>query len=457
MRQFFTRVSLLFLAVIGAAALSVITVVPHAAADISFATFSGVVQTSLGQPVPDVAVVLGSNYDYTAADGSFTVSAAPGVYSLGLNHNTGGGLPQFNLNGPSIDLTSGNVTQDITLPPATVNVTVLDSSGNPVPGATLDGQSAQVSFAGWPGGTITGTIDGQGGTADSSGVISYVSFLGAGSITNNLTGPGGSPVVKVTIPAVTTDPTNATVTLPSSVTFSGVVQTSLGQPVPDVAVVLGSNYDYTAADGSFTVSAAPGVYSLGLNHNTGGGLPQFNLNGPSIDLTSGNVTQDITLPPATVNVTVLDSSGNPVPGATLDGQSAQVSFAGWPGGTITGTIDGQGGTADSSGVISYVSFLGAGSITNNLTGPGGSPVVKVTIPAVTTDPTNATVYLEPAGQAPAITSAASTLASLRSPFSFTVTTTESRRPRSMRAARCPRGWRLPTTATAPPASPGPPR
>jgi hypothetical protein len=117
MRKFFTRVCLLLLAVASAGALSVVSAVPRAAADTSFATFSGVVQTSSGQPVPDVAVVLGSNYDYTAADGSFTVSAAPGVYSLGLNHDSGGGLPQFNLNGPSVDLTNGNVTQDITLPP----------------------------------------------------------------------------------------------------------------------------------------------------------------------------------------------------------------------------------------------------------------------------------------------------------------------------------------------------
>jgi cytoskeletal protein CcmA (bactofilin family) len=395
MRQFLARMSLLMIAAICAGALSIVGMAPHAAADTSFATFSGVVETSSGQPVPDVAVTLGSNYDYTAADGSFTVSAAPGVYSLGLNHDAGDNLPQFNLNGPSVDLTQGNVTQDITLPTATVNVTVLDSSGNPVPGATLDGQSADVSFTGYPGGTITGTIDDQGGTADSSGVISYTSFLGADSITNYLTGPSGSPVVTVTIPAVTTDPTNTTVTLPSSATFSGVVETSSGQPVPDVAVTLGSNYDYTAADGSFTVSAAPGVYSLGLNHDAGDNLPQFNLNGPSVDLTQGNVTQDITLPTATVNVTVLDSSGNPVPGATLDGQSADVSFTGYPGGTITGTIDDQGGTADSSGVISYTSFLGADSITNYLTGPSGSPVVTVTIPAVTTDPTNTTVYLEP--------------------------------------------------------------
>ena len=393
MRQFLIRLAFLMIAAICAGALSIVGIAPHAAADTSFATFSGVVTTSSGQPVSDVAVVLGSNFDRTAADGSFTVSAAPGVYGLGLNHDQGDGLPQFNLNGPSVDLTQGNVTQNITLPAATVNVTVLDSSGNPVPGATLDGQSADVSFTGYPGATITGTIDDQGGTAGSGGVISFPSFLGASSFTDHLNGPGGSPVVTVTIPAVTTDPTNATVTLPSSATFSGVVETSSGQPVSGVAVVLGSNFDRTAADGSFTVSAPPGVYGLGLNHDQGDGLPQFNLNGPSVDLTQGNVTQNITLPAATVNVTVLDSSGNPVPGATLDGNTASVSFQGYPGGTITGSVDDQGGTAGSGGVISYTSFLGASLFTDPLVGPGGSPSTTVTIPAVTTDPTNATVTL----------------------------------------------------------------
>jgi len=188
-------------------------------------------------------------------------------------------------------------------------------------------------------------------------------------------------------------------------------------------VVLGQNFDHTAADGSFTVSASPGAYTLGLNFDGGDGLPEFQLNGPTIDLTEGNVVQNITIPTATVNVTVLDSFGTPVPGATLDGQSANVSFTGYPGATFTGTIDGQGGSAGVGGVISYTSILGAGAISNYLNGPGGSPVVQVSIPAVTTDPTNTTVYLEPPGQAPAITSAATATSQTGSPLTVTITST----------------------------------
>jgi hypothetical protein len=213
----------------------------------------------------------------------------------------------------------------------------------------------------------------------------------------------------------------------SLATFSGVVMTSAGQPVSGVSVGLGSGQAITAADGSFTVNAPPGVYTLSMGHSPFGGAPQFEVSGASVDLTQGSVTEDITLPLATVNVTVLDSNGDPVPGATLAGKeggpTSAVTFDAFPGGSVTGTVNLLGGTANSDGILSYASFLGAGPVTGVLTGPSGSPQTTVAIPAVTTDPTNATVYLEPPGQSPDITSASSATAGMRSPFDFTVTTT----------------------------------
>jgi large repetitive protein len=207
-------------------------------------------------------------------------------------------------------------------------------------------------------------------------------------------------------------------------TFSGVITTTAGQPAAGVIVQLGSNQATTGADGSFTVSAAPGQYSMQLNSNGGNGLPEFSISTPPVDLSGGNVTQDMTLPVTTMNITVLDSNGNPVPGAGLTPKTTTTpEFQLYPGAEVIAQLQDQGGTADSSGVISYPTFLGAASFTSYLAGPTGSPTTQVTVPAVTASPTNTTLDLEPAGQAPAITSAAATSARLREPFSFTVTTT----------------------------------
>jgi len=75
------------------------------------------------------------------------------------------------------------------------------------------------------------------------------------------------------------------VTLPSTESFSGVVMTSAGQPVSGVSVGLGSGQAITAADGSFTVNAPPGVYTLSMGHSPFGGAPQFEVSGASVDLT----------------------------------------------------------------------------------------------------------------------------------------------------------------------------
>jgi len=84
------------------------------------------------------------------------------------------------VSGASVDLTQGSVTEDITLPLATVNVTVLDSNGDPVPGATLAGKeggpTSAVTFDAFPGGSVTGTVNLLGGTANSDGILSYASF-----------------------------------------------------------------------------------------------------------------------------------------------------------------------------------------------------------------------------------------------------------------------------------------
>ncbi|WP_170316778.1 carboxypeptidase-like regulatory domain-containing protein, partial [Acrocarpospora corrugata] len=108
--------------------------VSSAFAESSLSTFSGVVRSSSGDPVPSVQVNLDGAIGETGADGSFTVSVLPGVHQLTVNSipGTREDIPSFQWVGPDIDLSS-DVTRDLTLPLAVVNVTLVDESGDPVP------------------------------------------------------------------------------------------------------------------------------------------------------------------------------------------------------------------------------------------------------------------------------------------------------------------------------------
>ena len=186
--------------------------------------------------------------------------------------------------------------------------------------------------------------------------------------------------------------------------FSGVLTTAAGQPIPNAAVTLGQAFNYTAADGSFVLEVAPGSYQLGINYNGGSGVPPFNLIDPTIDLSAGDVVQNLAIPFVTVNVTVLDGNGNPAAGANLSGGTAQGAISVLPGGSSTLFVHAQGGRTDANGKLSYLSVLGSGPTTGQLVASGGSPEAQVTIPPITTDPTNITLFLVPIPTAVALSS-----------------------------------------------------
>src|SRR5262249_31307911 len=119
------------------------------------------------------------------------------------------------------------------------------------------------------------------------------------------------------------------------VTLSGVVRDGSGQPLPNVQVVLAAvppatvqSSTVSAADGSYSLTVAPGTYRLNMHGFT---ALSFLLTGSSsIDLSSSRV-QDLTLPVVDLTVYVADSGGAPVPSASLSVNGSAVGVTLFPG------------------------------------------------------------------------------------------------------------------------------
>ena len=197
----------------------------------------------------------------TGADGSFSVQVAPGIYGLQVTGD------DFNVLGLQVDLSHGDVNQDLTLPAlAQMRVTVLDSGGSPVANASVsEGSGATGTAALWPGGPLATVDSYESGVCDTdaSGVCSYTTFIGAEAKSIEIDIPNG-PTVYPTTPAVTTDPTTLTVQLsnyavvqskgaiPGVVSvatshgrFSNVSNTAVASSPPPGAVVLTGALSYT--------------------------------------------------------------------------------------------------------------------------------------------------------------------------------------------------------------------
>src|SRR5205814_2728788 len=106
-----------------------------------------------------------------------------------------------------------------------------------------------------------------------------------------------------------------------AVTLSGVVVDQNGDPIPGSpgggsGVLLyngpsGNTFADLAADGSFSITVAPGHYDLDLRLDQVPGLPGDVTIGTSIDLDASQ-TQTFTVPVYHLSATVSDSDGNPV-------------------------------------------------------------------------------------------------------------------------------------------------
>ena len=301
-------------------------------------TWSGVLRTASGQPVPGVSMRLygpggGSSSTVTSSAGAFSLSATAGEDELTVT--TEGepasvleelGLPVELHSRTPLDL-AHDTESDVTLPKVvTVGVTVKDSLGHVVEGAfvTAAGVSSDELA---PGVEAEWKFSSGRVATNSEGLAATRVFATSAAYANATFEPEGASGGVENIDALADTTATITLNAPTLVTLSGVLKTASGQPVPGVALWLlgsggGSNVSVTSSAGAFSIQAAPGEQQLRVQYDDQGeseelGLPTEFSAHTEIDLTH-DTELDVTLPEVvTIGVTVQDTLGHAVEGASV--------------------------------------------------------------------------------------------------------------------------------------------
>ena len=348
-------------------------------------TFSGTLTDSAGAPIVGIEINLesgGSSYGDATTDGNgnFSITAVPGEYTLymyGYLHNSDlppDALYENDSNGGQINMTSGNVTENLTMPSNTVTVTVEDANGNPLSGVPVSMQpTGNMSIASG----LTMPPFGQNGTTDANGVTNLLVSTGAefdqssgqNHLYDNICATIDNTYVCIPSPITITGNTSVTIMVPpvTTYTFSGTLTDSAGAPIVGMELNLeggGSSYGQATTDGNgnFSITAVPGYYTLymyGYLHNPDlppNALYENTSNGGVINMTSGNVNENLTMPSSTITVNVEDADGNPLSGVPVSAHpTGNMSIA--PG--LTMPPFSQNGTTNSDGVTNLIVSTGA--------------------------------------------------------------------------------------------------
>ena len=390
----------------GVALLTLFVILPAKAHAEGSSVFSGRLTNASSSAIPNAIVQLytatGSlaGSSTTDSSGNFSIAVAPAKYRLTIN---GSLAPSngfiLNQSGTGIDLTNGNVVQNLQVNTTNITFTVYNNAGAPKTSGGVYSSASGGSTSLYPG-DIGETITAANGTASISGTTgTIVSIVGATYNANGLNSASNSGSICeylatsvyncITTPLTVTGPTSITVSLASEYhTFSGNLIDSGGGPIANSQITLNRYSDSstkatTDANGHFSITAAPGRYSISINGSFGvGNAFIMNQSSAAIDLTTGNVTQDLRINTARISYTVYDSAGLPKTSATVyatsSGSSSTSLYPGDVGETVT-YIGYQGGY--SSGTTgTFVSIVGATYNANglNATSSNGSICERLT-------------------------------------------------------------------------------
>ncbi len=367
------------------------------------ARLSGVLRDADGVPVAGALVYVGPSNGgnvgqaTTGADGTYSLTAAPGQYRLFVSGPAGRqGLPEtWRLSSTDLVDLNADTTRDVTLPPvARVTVRLVGADDEPVAGARIDLPLygvQPVDLGGWIGGVVSGSAAGDQftGFTDAEGEYSFVVFDGSSSGSpGTVTPPAGSDYSVETFRSPVADgDTVATVQLDPTARLSGVLRDADGVPVAGALVYVGPSNGgnvgqaTTGADGTYSLTAAPGQYRLFVSGPAGRqGLPEtWRLSSTDLVDLNGDITRDVDLPAvAMVTVRVLGADDQPVVGARIDLPLygvQPVDLGGWIGGVASGSAAGDqfSGLTDENGEYRFRVFDGSSSGSpGTVTPPAGS-------------------------------------------------------------------------------------
>lgn len=316
-------------------------------------TFSGILTDQNGNAISGVSVQLrdaqnNRSTSMTNSTGNFSIEVSPGTYSLKIQSSSWltnpARLVNFTLaqpiSNPTIDLTSNDISQDLTLPLGKVSYTERNAQGygsgyRKIIAKAPAASTPPVSFyPGAPDAISEQPTSTRDMMPNGDGTGDFTSILGttyAGTLQENGNLQNGICTIVVTHPSqaecnetpfTVTDATN-NVDIPKPPlprnTFTGTFRDSTGASVPGIKITLRDSYGNKVSDISndFSIAVEPGMYSLiieGLYNHSPFGVFKFAQpsSSPTIDLTSGDASQDLTLPVGIVNFTATYQNGDPI-------------------------------------------------------------------------------------------------------------------------------------------------
>lgn len=306
-------------------------------------TLSGTLTDSSSNPLAGIAIKAvksgTSTYYQTTTDsyGNYSLSVPAAYYYLILSGSMTG-ISSFTLSqqtSASLNLLSSSLTLNLTIHTATMTISAYNNYGQLVWGPNVSARSTSgvtSLYNGDPGTTISLVNSTGFSTSGSAGTITTIvgatyvaSGLEASSYTTSVcVGISGSSLYDcLRLPLTITGDVSFSlpVASPTTRTFSGTLTDGSGNPVVGAGVTLvkygdSSPTGSTDSSGNFSISAMPKKYYLKITWPSGvDGISTMTLTQSSatlpIDLTSGNVAQNLQANTANLTVSANDGSGNP--------------------------------------------------------------------------------------------------------------------------------------------------
>lgn len=320
------------------------------------------------------------------------------------------GVPR-NVDLPNTDSTATDVDFTMTRADATINVTTIDSEGTQLnifgfsyinQGGVSGGMSGPMMMGPGMGGPIN---NGSGSFKIPSSMCSVTSPCNLNVSTPPGEGSEWSSAGEVAFSATTNGTANVNVIMmPHNAVISGFLKDREGQAITDTnGNVFANNLEsmsftetrLNTATGGYELTVAAGEYNLGAWVDPNLGYVPCGLSNQKVTaLANQTVTQDLTLCAidAHLEVTVLDPSGNPLPGAFVDAS----------------TSSGRREAASTPGMMGPGPMMGPGMM-GQMTGSSGTASVGVPAGSGTTFYVSASLppgmnYINPSKQAVSIAS-----------------------------------------------------
>lgn len=367
-----------------------------------FVTVSGVLRDDDGTPLADVPISAGGAPPLIPPDAS-TVTGADGSYSL--DDVPIGQKPVFVSYGGGFVFAvydfATDAALDLTVHLVDVDVTVTDSQGNPVPGATVWGS---VGGQGFPPDLVdtpplfSGVSDSRGqmndtALTDAAGVATVRLLESrAGEASVSVGPPDGTNLSSVTVSAVPLAADYAVTVLIAS--MQGSLATggeALGGQIVELSPgasgarrtalreAAGGDSTVTEPDGTYSLTVDPGLYDLTVRNGESANVAapdSYSVTADGLDVTSAR-SDSLHLPVSSVSVTVEDGSGEPVPGAVVSMACTPTSFELISGGPASGSTC-DSAVSDASGVA-VLKVLPVADLTLDVVPPGGSGLVESSV------------------------------------------------------------------------------